>query len=616
MQRNKYFKNLTIQKKYTVFFFIVLGGIFCQSFFRLPATAYIEDYYNKKIKEVKKEVALFQQGSKKKLSLSVLKKYFLTSRVSYKKLAVLSEYFNPYETILLNSPALERLASDSPDDIISPDGFQAVEQLLYDEWNATSYTKLDKYLTDIQKVLTRLENEADKKNMLKPELVWDALRAATLRIITLGVTGFDSPVAQLSLPEALASLDGIKEVLLQLKNNGTLYKGYSQLTMQVSAATDYIKSHPDFNKFDRLVFITRYADPFYKQINKLREPNNISIPGGANPINYASASIFDENAFDINFFSPGNEYRVTSERVALGKKLFYDNILSGTRTRSCASCHNPEQAFADGLKTPVSIDNKTALLRNSPSLLNCAFQTKFFYDSRVSLLEGQFSAVIHNADEMQGSLEQSVIDIKNSPVYAELFLKAYPNDIEALTTYTITNAVSSYVRSLVSLNSRFDKYMRGDEKKLSSSEKNGFNLFAGKAKCATCHFIPLFNGLAPPVFNTTESEILGVPGSASKINPVLDKDSGKAGFTQSVIHNFSFKTPTIRNVALTAPYMHNGVFNTLEEVVDFYNDGGGKGLKIDPPNQSLPFDKLNLSAKEKKDIIAFMKALTDTSGKH
>ena len=152
--------------------------------------------------------------------------------------------------------------------------------------------------------------------------------------------------------------------------------------------------------------------------------------------------------------------------------------------------------------------------------------------------------------------------------------------------------------------------MRG-EGELSKSEKAGFNLFAGKAKCATCHYVPLFNGLVPPEFTETESEVIGVPADSKK---TFDGDAGKYLFTRSAIHRNAFKTPTIRNIALTAPYMHNGVFETLEEVMDFYNKGGGAGTHTAPENQTLPAEKLRLSKKEIKNIIAFMKALTDENG--
>jgi cytochrome c peroxidase len=125
------------------------------------------------------------------------------------------------------------------------------------------------------------------------------------------------------------------------------------------------------------------------------------------------------------------------------------------------------------------------------------------------------------------------------------------------------------------------------------------------------HFIPLFNGLVPPEFTETETEVLGVPGAKSKANAAIDADLGKYNITGSAIHKFAFKTPGLRNIEFTGPYMHNGVFSTLEEVMDFYNEGGGAGWKIAPENQTLPKDKLNLTQKEIADIIAFMKALTD-----
>jgi cytochrome c peroxidase len=171
--------------------------------------------------------------------------------------------------------------------------------------------------------------------------------------------------------------------------------------------------------------------------------------------------------------------------------------------------------------------------------------------------------------------------------------------------------MSSYVRSLVGLRSRFDRYVRGETNDFSPAEKNGFNLFMGKARCGTCHYAPFFNGLTPPLYQETESETLGVP-AADGPGAVLDADPGRYKFTGLPLHQYSFRTPTVRNAALTAPYMHNGAFATLESVIDFYNDGGGAGRGIDIPTQTLPADKLGLTPAEKQDIIAFMHALTDT----
>jgi cytochrome c peroxidase len=222
---------------------------------------------------------------------------------------------------------------------------------------------------------------------------------------------------------------------------------------------------------------------------------------------------------------------------------------------------------------------------------------------------------VHNPAEMKGSLEQCIPLLQQDTVYATLFAQAYSNEKDVITQYNIANAIASYIRSLVALNASFDQYMRGDTTQLSTTEKKGFNLFMGKAKCGTCHYIPLFNGLVPTEFTETESEVLGVPATNHKKHVVLDSDKGKFDFTTATVHQFAFKTPTLRNIALTAPYMHNGVFATLEEVMEFYNNGGGSGLNIAPETQTLPADKLNLTAKEIKAVIAFMHALTDTSGR-
>ncbi|GAA6769901.1 cytochrome-c peroxidase [Flavobacterium sp. CGRL2] len=151
--------------------------------------------------------------------------------------------------------------------------------------------------------------------------------------------------------------------------------------------------------------------------------------------------------------------------------------------------------------------------------------------------------------------------------------------------------------------------MRGNKNSLNNQEIEGMNLFMGKAKCATCHFTPLFNGTVPPSYSKTEHEVIGTPNEAS--GRTLSPDKGRYLYNKMPQLVGAFKTPTVRNAAVTAPYMHNGVFKTLEEVVSFYNKGGGQGLGYEVANQTLPFDKLNLTVKEEHALVAFMKTLTD-----
>jgi cytochrome c peroxidase len=182
----------------------------------------------------------------------------------------------------------------------------------------------------------------------------------------------------------------------------------------------------------------------------------------------------------------------------------------------------------------------------------------------------------------------------------------------SITPVALVKVNSNYSRSLAVFDSKFDNNINEKEVSLMVSEKKGFNLFMGKAACATCHFPPAFNGTVPPYYKETEFEVIGVPKTKKWKNAELDSDLGRYHIFPMKERKGYFKTPSLRNIEKTAPYMHNGVYNNLEEVMKFYNKGGGIGIGIDIENQTLPFSSLDLSDKEIEDIIAFMKTLTDT----
>ena len=255
------------------------------------------------------------------------------------------------------------------------------------------------------------------------------------------------------------------------------------------------------------------------------------------------------------------------------------------------------------MPTATPISGHGRLSRNTPTLWNAFLQRNLFHDSRQTSLDRLILEVMSNEKEMNSGVNNAVLAIQKNPVYIQLFRKAYPR-AEVINGEMLVNAISMYLRTLLSYNSRFDQYIRGDRNRMSPSEIKGFNLFSGKARCATCHFIPLFNGSKPPSFFYQESEVLGVPADTNKAQPQLDSDLGRFTTTQQSFHRFAFKTPTLRNITLTGPYMHNGVFATLNQVMEFYNNGGGKGLHIAPSNQTLPFDKLGLSTAEINNIIS------------
>jgi cytochrome c peroxidase len=297
--------------------------------------------------------------------------------------------------------------------------------------------------------------------------------------------------------------------------------------------------------------------------------------------------------------------------MALGESLFYDTRLSKNGRFSCATCHQPDKYFTDQIALSANIHGNP-LPRNTPTLVNAAYQTTYFWDMRAWNLELQAKAVIDNALEMHGSIDSVCRLLNRDEKLLGQVREAYRNPDININAGLVTSLLAIYQRSLTGLNSPFDRYMLGNEQAISPDAVAGFNLFMGKAKCGTCHFIPLFSGLVPPDYNKMESEIIGTP--STRANHSLHNDSGRYHINPVPAYLHAFKTPTVRNASFTFPYMHNGVYHTLEEVVDFYNKGGGEGTGYTVPGQTLPSDPLNLTETESKQLVAFINSLTDEIG--
>jgi cytochrome c peroxidase len=204
--------------------------------------------------------------------------------------------------------------------------------------------------------------------------------------------------------------------------------------------------------------------------------------------------------------------------------------------------------------------------------------------------------------------------LKKSKRYIQLFSKAFPHNTkrELISLDQIAAAIAAFEKTLTPMNSPFDQYINGDKAALTAEQISGFNLFMGKAQCGTCHFAPLFNSLLPPYYQLSELEVIGTTQNTNFEIPVADNDSGRFAVFPIPFYKGAFKTPTIRNIAKTAPYMHNGKFKTLEEVIQFYNLGGGKGIGLPLEQQTLSDKPLQLSKEEIKAIVAFLASLTDS----
>ncbi|WP_121364618.1 cytochrome-c peroxidase [Flavobacterium limicola] len=571
----------------------------CQN--AIPKHEMVNNIFKSDILKVIDEVSKLENLIQLNTSTVQLQKQFLKAHSSYKQLETISEYYFPAVSKAINGPALAEF-EENDGKTLPPEGFQVIEEFIFPTYNPKSKAELLKEMGILSANLKRLD-KVSQTNEFTDSHVFDAMRLEVFRIITLGITGFDSQIAQKSIPEAASVLESIEKYYKIYADNST-DESFQKVLKTIKKGKEYLKMNTDFNAFDRAFFIREIANPLSIGLHKTQVSLKIPFIKETRGLKTTAQTLFDKNAFDAEAFSAFPDYETTPEKIELGKLLFNDPVLSGDNSRSCASCHHSDKAFTDGLEKSISLDGRSLVKRNTPTLTHIAFQRTFFYDSRVNYLEDQAVAVITNENEMHGSFAKSVVALKKEVSYVAKFEKAFPKT--EIDEFGIKNALASYIRSLSTYDSKFDGFMRGEEK-FDLDEIAGFNLYTGKAKCATCHFIPLTNGTVPPSFIKSESEVLGVPDKHKK----LDADLGKFELTKAEIHRNSFKTPTIRNVELTAPYMHNGVFKTLEEVIDFYNDGGGNGLGFNLQNQTLPEDKLNLTELEKKQLIAFMKTLTD-----
>lgn len=550
------------------------------------------------------------QAIERKADAAVLQHSFARGRKHYKKIEWAIEYFYPSSARQINGPALPEIEAEEHT-VTEPGGFQVMEEMLYPQVDTAQRAALMRESVKLKSILVRVK-ELWAGHLFRDDQVFDALRLELYRMITLGISGFDTPVSLTGITEIPVTLEAVRETAMIYANGSECW---NNIQRYIEDANRMALAHTDFDAFDRMAFITRHINPLSATLLEWQKELKIPVLTGISALAGDAPTIFAANAFDPNYFIPNATSRLSPALVELGKRLFYDPVLSSSGEISCASCHQPQKAFTDGLSKSAALGSKGFLLRNTPSLLNAGLQKGLFYDVRAAYLEDQVKNVVENKDEIHGSLKDAAMLLQQDTSYYRLFRKAFNQVADtAIQESHIMVSLAGYVRSLVSLNARFDQYMRGDRTKMNDDEIKGFNVFMGKAKCGICHFMPLFNGTVPPAFTTTESEVIGVPSTATGIT--IDGDPGRYAIHEIPQFKFAFKTPTVRNVAYTAPYMHNGVFNTLDQVIDFYNKGGGNALGMQLEYQTLPEDSLRLTVQEKRSLIAFLHTLGDTAAVH
>jgi len=574
------------------------------------------------ITQLEESKEILQSANTKSKKLKNLIRSYHESRKAYKEIEFFIEYYSGFDAkFYINGPLVPKIEMELSSEPILPHGFQVIEEALFDvdktESLSMGFEVLTKEFDLLREKFIVLEEYYSTIN-IEENKIQEALKLQVIRIMCFTLNGYDCTINKESITECAYAINGMEQVLLLFKEKAKVDQNintdYLTLITSLKSCRKQLLKNQNSDTFDRLNFMKDYLNPAYTNLISFFEQVKTEESGLLYAVNFKVKSFFDEKSINKQYFSVyvTDSFKL-KEQAELGKFLFFDPILSGNNERACASCHKDNLAFADGLDKSYAFDRVSKLPRNAPTLINAAYQKLFFHDGRSFNIEDQANEVFKNIHEMNSDDKEVVRKLKQSEAYRKLFFDAFKGTQDSkITPYAVLKCLSEFIKTLDSRNSKFDKYLRGDKTQLSQDEVNGYNLFSGKALCGSCHFFPLFNSTVPPMYNDNEFEVIGTPEKINNKN--IDPDPGRKNITKSAIHDHAFKTPSIRNIEFTAPYMHNGVYADLDSVLVFYNRGGGAGLGYKVDNQTLPFDSLGLTKKELKDIKKFLFTLSDTTG--
>jgi len=488
--------------------------------------------------------------------------------------------------------------------------------LYLDEKNANKDTLLELINTSIKSIST-FEADSITKNLKDCHHFFLCNRLHLLNLAAIYTTGFECPDTSQIITELHSMLKDMNETY-EVFNQGFKTTPVSSEYLKLYNSTiAFVEAQPkNYSSFDHFTFIQSYVNPLYEMNQNFIQLYQIKSRSFVDySINNKSRSIFDKELYNGQN-AKGIYLRVTDAKALneidqLGRLLFYDPILSGNNQRSCASCHLPTAFFTDTVhRTSIAYDGISSLTRNSPSLLNAGNNHLIMLDGKHISLQNQTKDVITNPMEMGGDEKLILEKILSCKTYRDGFTKLlkYTPQETTITFQHITSAITLYYNRFSQFNSPFDKAMN-KVSEVSPEVKIGFNLFMSRSQCATCHFVPQFNGIKPP-YVSSEFEVLGVPDDTAY--KALSADVGRYGVNPAFETKNAFRTGTIRNAEYTKPYMHNGVFSSLKEVINFYNTGGGAGHGLNVPNQTLSADSLGLSDADTQHLIQFIQSLNET----
>jgi cytochrome c peroxidase len=443
-----------------------------------------------------------------------------------------------------------------------------------------------------------------------------ANRLYLLNLAGIYTTGFECPDTSQVITELRFMLNDVKatyDVFNQSFAATALTAEYLEL---YDKTLRFVQTQPTvFSQFDHFTFIRDYVNPLFALNQQfISDYKVLSTNFNDYSLNDNCNSIFDKSLYEgmnaKGIYTLVDDAETLAEIRKTGKLFFYDPLLSGNNKRSCASCHKPTEFFTDTVATTsLQFDGYHLLPRNTPSLLNVNYNHLLMLDGKHISMQAQGKDVIANPIEMgsnENELLEKVLSCKDYKKSLKKFTKYTPEEKD-ITLQHIVSAITFYYADFSSNYSHFD-YAMENKKELTEEAKRGFNIFMSKAQCGTCHFVPQFNGVKPPYIGS-EFEVLGVPHDTTFTG--ISPDKGRYEINPANETFDAFRTGTIRNAQFTKPYMHNGVFKTLEEVINFYDAGGGAGKGLKVPNQTLESDSLHLSKQDKKDLLAFIFSLNE-----
>ncbi|MEO8404072.1 MAG: cytochrome c peroxidase [Chitinophagaceae bacterium] len=443
-----------------------------------------------------------------------------------------------------------------------------------------------------------------------------ANRLYLLNLAAIYTTGFECPDTARIIPELRMMMHEVKNIYTRFNADFSVTPLSADYLSLYDNAIDFADRQPAaYSAFDQFSFLKDYINPLFRLNQRfIQSYDVISLSYNDYALNNEVTSVFDKSLFisqnTKGIFSLVEDSAVLNEIKRVGKLLFYDPIISGNNKRSCASCHKPTEYFTDTtMATPFQFDEKNHLPRNAPSLINSVFNHLVMLDGKHISLQDQARGVMSSHEEMSSDPDELVKKIMSCKEYRNAFkkfVKYTPEDKNPGMSHIIS-AITYYYADFSNYYSPFDNAMNNNSA-IAADARRGFNLFMSKAQCATCHFVPHFNGIKPPYIGS-EFEVLGVPSDTAYTRLSDDKGRYDVNPAEETLH--AFRTATVRNAEFTKPYMHNGVFNTLDQVIDFYDVGGGTGKKLIVPNQTLSSDSLKLTRNEKNDLKAFMHSLNE-----